>query len=150
MIKGIKIDGVAQLLAEMRSVGQRVPENARKTMHRNADVIVREAQLNTPVDKHNLELSIRKEVAYGFRGRLQIDIVAGGFVNGVDVDRYILEVHENYDSRKPGPGTLAKMAANPGRLIGAQFLERALRAQEEKLRPQMIEAVLRGIKEGGL
>lgn len=148
---GMKITGIAGVLAELRNIADIVPANARKTMHRQADVIVKEAKLNTPVDTHNLEESIRKVVSYeGVKGRLKIEVEAGGMVNGVNVDLYAMEVHEAYETsiapNGPGPGTRAKMAANPGRLIGSKFLERAAESVEKKLRPSMIQAIIRGIR----
>lgn len=141
------ISGVDQLVAQLRNMAVKVPETARKTMHRGADKIVEEAKLNAPVDKHNLEASIKKEVSYGDHGRLQIDIVVGGVVNGVDVDQYAMLVHENYESMTPGPGTIAKQKANPWRLVGGRFLERAVQKYREKLARDVILAVIQGIKE---
>lgn len=138
-----KASGFAQIYAQLSHAGDRVVEAGRKQMHRSADKIVEEAKLNTPVDKHNLEESIHKEIDYGYRGRLQIQIVVGGNVNGVNVDRYAAEVHENYDSSHPGPGTLAKMQANPGRIIGRGFLTRAVEAQREKMEKAMLSAVVK-------
>jgi HK97 gp10 family phage protein len=138
----LKTSGVKELQAQLRYLSETVPENARKIMHRNADQIIKQAQINAPVDKHNLEKSIRKEVSYGFRGRLQIDIVVGGIVNGVNVDEYAALIHENYSSMTPGPGTLAKRQANPSAYVGEKFLERALRDQEDKLTKSMIGEIL--------
>ena len=138
-----KAHGVEDLVLQLRNTADRVSGTARKTMHRNADKIVELAQLQTPVDKHNLEQSIRKEVGYGARGRLEIDIVVGGFVNGVNVDHYAAEVHENYDDDNPGPNTEAKRNANPGVQIGHHYLERAVDKYRPKLQREMIEDVLR-------
>lgn len=144
---GMRMTGDAELQAQLRSVGLLVPTNARKVMQAAADRIEKEAKLNAPVDTHALEDSIRQTKSYStFRGRLQIDIDVGGFVDGVNVDLYALEVHENYDSRNPGPGTLAKMAANPGRHIGSKFLERAAQAETPKVQPSLIQAVLAAIR----
>ncbi|AMB48264.1 HK97 gp10 family phage protein [Methylobacterium sp. AMS5] len=143
----LKTSGFEGVMAMLRNVAEKVPENARKTMHRGADTIVREAKLNAPVDKHNLEESIRKEVNYtGLRRRLSISIVAGGQVNGVDVDEYAMEVHENYDDARPGPGTAAKRDANPGRQIGSHYLTRAVEDQKAKLEKAVIQAVVIGSK----
>ena len=140
---GIKMTGFDQLYAALGHTAERVSDTARKQMHRGADTIVKEAQLNAPVDKHNLEQSIRKEVDYGFRGRLQIQIIMGGFVNGVNVDEYAVEVHEHYDDEHPGKGTQKKREQNPGRYVGAKFLERAVKEQQDKLTKGMISAVMR-------
>jgi hypothetical protein len=131
----LKATGIEAVITKLRNIADVVPDKARKTMHRGADKIVKEAKLNTPVDTHALEDSIHKEVAYGARGRLEIDIVAG---EGLE---YAQEVHEHYESMKPGKATLAKMAANPDRIIGSKFLERALQEQEPKLHADMIVAI---------
>jgi hypothetical protein len=139
----LKTSGFDQLYAALNHAAERVSTSARKQMHRGADAIVKEARLNTPVDEHNLEESIKKDVNYGVRGRLQIQIVMGGFVNGVNVDEYAMEIHENYSQMGVGPGTIAKRLANPGRYVGEKFLERAVRDNEKKLTAAMILAVLR-------
>lgn len=139
----VKTHGVEEMIASLRNTADRVSSTARKTMHRGADKIVEEARLNAPVDKHNLEESIRKEVAYGYRGRLEIDIAMGGIVNGVNVDEYALEIHENYEARNPGKGTIAKRNANPGRYVGGKFLERAVETVRKTLSKDMIRAVMR-------
>jgi hypothetical protein len=139
----IKIHGLDQIHAALRHAGQRVSDTARKTMHAGADAIVRDAKLNAPVDERNLEKSIRKEIAYGFRGRLEIDVVVGGFVNGVNVDHYAALIHEHYSSMKPGPGTIAKQAANPQHLVGEKFLERAVRDNRTRLERDLVQAVFK-------
>lgn len=120
----------------------------RKWVHRAADRIVREAKLNTPVDYHNLEESIKQERSLeGTRHRLVIHITAGGMVGGVNVDEYATRVHENYDAdveagRGPGEGTLEKMAANPGRHIGSKFLERPAEDERKKWEAGLAQAAL--------
>jgi hypothetical protein len=136
----VKISGVPQLKTKLRNIAERVPATARKVMHRGADKIVAQSQLQCPEDKGNLVESIHQETTYEQRGRLAIDIVAGGTVNGVDVDEYATLIHENYESMKPGPITLAKMAANPGIVIGSKFIQRAVDAAEPVLEKSMIEA----------
>lgn len=130
---GIKVTGVDAVVAELRYKAERIADNARKQMHRQADFIVEEARLNAPVDKHNLEKAIQKKVSYGYRGRLQIDIEVGGIVNGVNVDLYAAEIHENYESMNPGKGTIQKREDNPDRYVGGKFLERALEANRERV-----------------
>ncbi|MBA8881726.1 HK97 gp10 family phage protein [Phyllobacterium myrsinacearum] len=129
--------GGSQVVVELRNMGQRVVENARKTMHASAGRIVQEAKLNTPVDTHDLEQSIRIEKSYGTAGRLQIDIVAGGG----HIDAYAAEVHENYNPEHAGEGTKEKMRQNPGRLIGEKYLDRAVEDEEGKLNARIIGAI---------
>jgi hypothetical protein len=145
MKASIKVHGVENLRVQLGHAALRVADSARKTMHRGADKIVAEAKLNTPVDEHNLEATIRKEVSYEYRGRLKVTITFGGEINGVNVDQYAMRVHENYEGmlrKGPGPGTLAKMAANPGRIIGSKFLERAVTDQKDSLMKKMVSVVL--------
>lgn len=138
--------GADALIATMRNIAVKVPDHARRTMNRGADLIVERAQLFTPVDTHALEQSIHKETGFEGRGRLTIDIVAGGGA----IDDYASEVHENYEHMHPGPGTIAKREQNPGVYIGEKFLTRAVEEQEPKLVKMMIETIVNVmIEEGG-
>jgi hypothetical protein len=142
----IRVSGAKEVAAELRYKATKVPENARKVMRRAADRIVKEAKLNAPVDDHELEDSIHKEISYEGRGRLKIDIVAGGVIRGVDVDRYAVVIHENYEGtlkKGPGAGTIAKQIANPGRVIGSKFIQRAVDAERPKLMKAMIDFSVR-------
>jgi hypothetical protein len=140
------MSGDIELVAQLRYLAQKVPENARKVMHREANNIVKEARLNAPVDDAELEDAIHIEKGYESRGRLTIDVVVGGIVRGVDVDRYAMLIHENYESMTPGPGTIAKRAANPGRYVGGKFLERAVDDRMPKLEKAMIAGVLKDME----
>lgn len=126
-----KVSGIEAVQAELRQIAEKVPENGRKQMHRMADRIVKQAKLNAPVDKHNLEEAIHKEVTYDGTqgGRLQIDVVAGGMVGDVNVDDYAAEMHEHYPENNPGPGTQAKREALPGVHVGGGYLQRAVDAE---------------------
>jgi hypothetical protein len=158
----MKLTGMAELRVELRQLAVRVPDGARKVMHRSAEIIVEEAKLNAPRDWGNLEDAIRIIKDYtGVNGRLQIDIgiVPTGSEMGengpISVDRfniYAALVHENYEThvayvKGPGKGTLAKMAANPGRKIGSGFLSRAAAEEEPRLARKTIAAIDRTIKE---
>lgn len=132
-----------KVVVELHSLGERVVENARKTMHASARRIVKEAQLNAPVDQHNLEKSIHIEKSYGERGRLEITVVAGGTVDGRDVDEYATIMHESIYAL--GPKSQEKQNAHPERIIGPKFLERAADKEEETLRSKMVAAIRRVI-----
>ncbi len=136
-----KITGFDEVAVGLRHAAQKVSDAARKQMHRSADKIVSEAKINTPVDEGNLEASIRKEISYDDKRRLQITVVAGGEVNGVNVDQYAVIIHEHYESMKPGPKTLEKMAKYPDHVIGSKFLERAAAKVEPRLKESMIALV---------
>ncbi|MCK1543421.1 hypothetical protein IVB12_16005 [Bradyrhizobium sp. 179] len=139
----MKVYGCEELAGLMKQLAGKVPQQGRKIIDRGADKIVKEAQLNAPVDKHNLEDAIHKEKNYEDRGRLKVDLVVGGTVRGVDVDQYAMLIHENYEGMNPGPGTLAKRSANPGRYVGGKFLERAVDDNMPKIIKQMSEAIMR-------
>ena len=148
----LKVSGISEVMAKIRYIAQKVPENGRKKMHALADFLVKEAQLNAPERNGNLVASIRKEVTYGHRGRLQIDIVAGG--NAL-VDRYVVQVHEHYEDMvapsKYGSGpsgrTYAKRLANPGRYIGEKFLSRAIEDNRERIPAELMQAIMKNIPE---
>lgn len=145
----MKAVGLTELIAGLRHGAESVPDKARKTMHRGAEKILKEAVLNAPVDDAELEDSGHIVKGYEMRGRLKIDVVFGGIVRGVDVDRYAMQIHENYEGmlrKGPGPGTLAKMAANPGRIIGSKFLQRAVDAEESKLKASLLKASVTELK----
>jgi HK97 gp10 family phage protein len=139
----MKVYGCEELAGLMKELAGRVPKQGRKILERGAEKIVKEAQLNAPVDKHNLEDAIHMEKGYEGRGRLKVDIVVGGEVRGVDVDRYAMLIHENYEGMNPGKGTIKKREANPGRYVGGKFLERAVDDMMPKIQKQMAEAIIR-------
>lgn len=153
MKAAIKVTGIKELRVELRNLADRVPNSARGQMRRSAARIVEEAKLNTPVDDRLLEESIRIIRDYGIRGRLEIDIVAGGDTvmnpdgRMVNLDQYATLIHENYEAYNPGKETLAKMAAHPERIIGSRFLTRAAEAEEKKLERSMIGVIERDINE---
>jgi len=144
----VKVSGANELAVAMRHAAGVVPDAARKQMHRGADRIVNEAKKNAPVDEHNLEESIRKEKSYGERGRLQIDIVTGGSVNGVDVDQYAVIMHES--DYNLGPGSQAKQAGQP-EIVGPKYLERAAMKEAkhmERYAKKSVFSTLRAIFKG--
>lgn len=151
----MKVQGIASVRMMLRSVGEKVPDTARKQMHRSAARIVKRAQLYVPEDTTALRESIRVEKTYGDRRRLQIDIIAGGAAvvldggKGINLDQYAWIIHERYSDMNPGKKTKEKMAANPGVLIGERFLERANEEEEKKLRNNIIvtiNQITRGLK----
>lgn len=142
----IKQFGCEELVAQFRSLAKKVPDNARKVMHRETDKIVERARLFAPRDDGELEQAIHKVIGYEGRGRLKIDIEVGGIVNGVNVDRYAALIHENYESMTPGPGTVAKRAANPGVRIGSKFLTRAIKESMPKLNKALITSMIADMK----
>jgi HK97 gp10 family phage protein len=141
----MKVTGVSETVLSLRNIGERVAENARKTMHRAADKIVERARLMAPVDEGNLEEAIQKDIKYeGKRNRLAIDIVIMDTVNGVNVADYATYMHEG--SYNLGPLSQAKQAST-GVTVGPGFITRAGEEQKIKLEAAMIGAVNEGTKE---
>ncbi len=137
--------GCDQVMAMLRMAATKVPDNARKVMHREADKIVKLAKRMTPEDDAELMDAIHKEVSYETRGRLKIDIVVGGVVRGVNVDRYAAQIHENYESMKPGPVTILKRQIEADVYVGEKFLERAVSESAPKLRKALIDGIMDGV-----
>jgi hypothetical protein len=148
----------SRVVTGLRNIADKVPENARKTMRRAAERIVKKAKLYVPEDSGALMESIRLEASYGTRGRLQINVVVGGegsvTVSGreISLDRYAAIIHEAYESMLvygPGERTLEKMAANPGK-VGSRFLTRAAAEEETILQRDMVQSITDTIKSEGL
>jgi hypothetical protein len=140
----MKVTGVRETILRLRNIGDRVQENARKTMHRAADRIVKRAALYAPVDQHNLEEAIEKRVTYeGKRNRLAIDVGIKPVVNGVNVEQYATIMHEG--EYNLGPRSQEK-ADRTGAAVGPGYLTRAADEEKDKLTPQMIAAVNEEIK----
>ena len=164
----MKLTGLTAVRTELRTIAEKVPDTARKTMHRTAAKIVETAKAYAPEDEGNLVRGIKiiKDYA-GMNGRLQIDVgiemppdafsASGTPLTSEQFDRYATLVHENYESilRDPradgspgGPSkrTLQKMASNPNK-VGSGFLSRAAREHEHKLPEEIFEAVTKVIDE---
>lgn len=143
--------GFGAAITLFSSFATKVPEGARKQMHRAAARVVKRAQLYVPEDEQLLKKSIRVEKSYGERGRLVITIVAGNMMavkasgRTIDLNQYAALVHEAYETQVapngPGPNTLAKMEANPGVSIGSGFLTRAHAEEEERLRQRLVQVI---------
>ncbi|QIG69079.1 putative tail component protein [Rhizobium phage RHph_N1_15] len=135
----MKVTGVKETVLRLRNIGQRVHENARKTMHAAADRIVETAKKMAPVDEHNLEEAIVKRVGYeGTRRRLAIDIEILPVVNGVRVEDYATYMHEgNY---KLGPKSQVKNDTQ-SETVGRGFLTRAGELEEDKLNARMVSVI---------
>jgi len=143
----MRVEGLDQLLITLQHGGEKVKDNARKVMKREADKIQERAVLYAPVDDGQLERSIHLEKGYEDNGRLMIAVVAGGMVDGINVDAYAAQIHENYESMKPGPNTIAKRDANPGVYVGGKFLDRAAKDSAEKLEKAIIKVVTDDLRE---
>jgi hypothetical protein len=98
-----------------------------------AQLIADEAKANVPVDTHNLEEAIHVANRQTRRGNHAVDIeVSGPGSEGRDVEEYAMEVHESYQNMTPGPGTIAKRAADPTHYVGEKYMERAVETKKKE------------------
>lgn len=97
-------------------------------------LVAKESARRAPVMDGNLEQSHRSKVIRNNADQIKVEVSIGGMVNGVNVDAYVMEMHESHGTRyKPGKGTLAKQAADPSVRVGRKFLERALADTEDEI-----------------
>ena len=138
MIK-MEVAGIKENVLRLRNIGARVHENARKTMHAAADRIVDTARKMAPVDEHNLEDAIVKQVGYeGTRRRLAIDVVILPEVGGVRVEDYAAYMHEG----EYNLGEKSEIKNNSQEeTVGPGFLTRAAEREEEKLAARLIGVI---------
>lgn len=126
----------------------RVNANMRKAAEAAAERIMAKSQSNSPVDTHNLEeahhIKEKPTRAGNIGYTVEVSGLGYGSDNPRDVGNYILEMHENYESYKPGAKSLAKMAA--GHEVGSQFLSRALTSEKPYAIDMIRQAVKKGIK----
>lgn len=140
MIK-MNVTGIKENVLRLRNIEKRVHENARKTMHATADRIVAKAKKMAPVDEHNLEDAITKQVGYeGSRRRLAIDVVIQPVVNGVRVEDYATYMHEG--DYELGEKSQVKNDSQAEQ-VGPGFLTRAAEPEREKLQERWI-GIIRG------
>lgn len=161
---------LARLAIKLRQGGERVVRRCREAMKRQADKLVVLARSNAPVlhvggdemkvydgTPGNLEQSIKRVDGYddSQHGRLQIDVVAGGVVNGVDVDKYVLQMEYGlapYGSGGAGsiygPGncpagtpSLSLQKAMAGNDVGGAFMTRALAARQDQMPSEILSEV---------
>jgi 5-hydroxyisourate hydrolase-like protein (transthyretin family) len=150
----------ALVAARMQRLGEKVFRGVKARLKQLAEHVREEAELNAPVDEGNLELSIQVVPHRDERRRMVYDVVAGGTVDGVDVNEYVVLMHENYEEiisaeetdkqgRVRRKNTKAKQAANPDRYVGGKFLERAATDAEKNVQADFTTYVKELIDEEG-
>jgi hypothetical protein len=89
----------------------------------------------------NLEAAHEARFTRRNRDQITVEVSVGGSTGGVNVDDYVLEMHEG--EYNLGPNSQIKQAANPRVRIGRKFLERAVEASEDEI-VESIEKFLLG------
>lgn len=156
MKAGFEIDELSFRRVEvgLKNIAEKVPSHASRAMRRAAQRIVNRAKIYVPEDTEALKNSIRLEAQRGVRGRLEINVIAGGLevinIKGrmVNLDQYAAIIHEAYEDMNPGEKSIAKMELYPGK-VGSGFLTRAAEDERETLSRNVIEDITRLIKSEG-
>jgi len=148
--KEVKITGLTDVRLELRQIGERAVSHAARQMREISEKIAKRAKEYVSEDSEALKESIRAvEDRKGIRGRLQIDVIAGGktadrdaehaYQVDVDLDQYAWIIHENYEAMKPGKKTVAKMERVGRDKVGSGFIRRAAGDERENLRKQLFD-----------
>lgn len=153
----INVKNADKVVSRLRQIGEKVVKGARYRMYKASERIMEEAKINVPRDKYRLEDAIHIEKGYGYRGRLQLDVVVSGTIDGVNVEQYAAIIHENYEDiispdntsvhKRTGyvqelrQGTREKQAQYPDHYIGGKFLERAAEKERKTLMEYMTAVI---------
>lgn len=138
---GFNMDKLKQSLYRK---AERIEHEVKEAVDQAAEMIRDEARANVPVDTHNLESAIRITNRRTRSGNHAVDIeVVGDGVDGRDAEAYAKEIEENYHTYKPGPGTLAKRAADPTHYVGEGYMRRAV----EKKKKEAVDLIRQAVRE---
>jgi len=147
---GVKVTGVDEFKYTLRNFADRSSKGSRETLKQGAIDISELAKLQAPVDKFNLEASIKVRQTKDslFRNRAAFEVYIDDNTSAGDgrtVGEYAENVHENYDRMTPGKGTIDKRVANPGVDIGGKFLERAFETLTDEIKARVEARVNQGV-----
>lgn len=148
---GAKLHGGEKLFLLLSQGGPRAVRRAREQMKRQGEAIAKQAQKYAPVDHkgpgpglppgRELERSIESHKNYESNRRLQMVVNVGGVVDGVDVDDYVMEMHEGLAPYGSGEYQLGPASVAKGAGVGGKFLERAFREREDKLVDEIVAEI---------
>jgi hypothetical protein len=123
-----QVQGVAELNAKLRALGENIPEEAGAELYRQAEDVMGDSKQNyVPVDTGTLKSSGYVELPERDGDQLRVEMGYGGAAAP-----YAIYVHERLDVRHP---------------VGqAKFLELPLLAAVETIFTAIADAVRRGIR----
>ncbi|MCR9222936.1 MAG: hypothetical protein NXH70_02605 [Hyphomonas sp.] len=140
------IDQLTPLAGKWRRAASTVRVKLRTAMAAAGVMISKESARRAPYMDGNLEAAHTTKVIRSANDGVTVEVAVGGVVNGVDVDKYVMEMHESHGiSYQPGPGTLTKQAADPSVTVGRKFLERAVDDNEDEIIERLEEIILGAI-----
>lgn len=145
---GLIVKNLAAVMANLARTESKVHKGSLKALRDSAEVIVKAAKANAPVDDGHLVAcivasEIRERTALGRFGQITVNV-------GVDASKLASDSGIAYDYSVPmheeeynlGPKSEQKQASSPGVVVGSKFLERAFADKEREVRALM-EAALR-------
>lgn len=149
---GLIVKGLAAVQARISRTEDNVMSGSLRALRAMADLVVKEAKLNAPIDTGDLESAIvaieeRERTALGRFGQTTIRV-------GVDVTKLRLELHGGFDYSIPmhedpdynlGPRSQIKQDVQ-GNTVGYKYLERALKENEIEIRRRVEKAIKEGIR----
>lgn len=149
---GLIVKGLAAVQARISRTEDNVMSGSLRALRAMADLVVKEAKLNAPIDTGDLESAIvaieeRERTALGRFGQTTIRV-------GVDVTKLRLELHGGFDYSIPmhedpdynlGPRSQIKQNVQ-GNIVGYKYLERALKENEAEIRRRVEKAIKEGIR----
>lgn len=123
----------------------RTRRESKKIMRKGAEEILKASKQMAPVDDGQLEEAHEISIIRLNKDDMMLEIGVGGWVDGINVDRYAAVQHERlypYGDLKLGPRSRAKDAMNPSnRRVGGKFLERAVDELEPEITEQLKNAL---------
>lgn len=148
---GLRITGLSTVIANMRRTEEKVGAESLSALRNGADLLVKMARRNAPIDEGDLESAIvaiesRNRTALGRFGATNIQV-------GVDPSLLDLESRKGFDYSIPmhestynlGPLSEAKQAGQQ-EIVGPKYLERAMTELQDKIRQKVEEAIKRAIQ----
>lgn len=145
---GLIVKGLQAVQARISRTEERVQDNSLKAMRAMAELVVKAAKMNAPIDTGDLEGAIeaieeRERTVQGRFGQTTIRV-------GVNTEKLQLELHRGFDYSIPmhedtynlGPRSAIKQSIL-GNTVGYKYLERALRDNEAEIR-RRVEAAIKG------
>jgi len=134
-------DSLTPLIARWRRSGGIMSDKMQRVMAAAGALVTKRSEERAPFLKGNLEAAHSARFTRRNRSQITVEVSVGGTVNGVNVDNYVMEMHEG--DYNLGPNSRIKQAANPRVRIGRKFLERAVEASEDEI-VESIEKLILG------
>ena len=131
---GLRITGAGVVRQKMTMVGVRAHQLIDQWLEIAGQVIEKEARLNAPIDTGDLEKAIVHDKTSPKTMSVYVDPDKLDLESRDGYD-YSIKMHEDTDY-KLGPLSQRKADLMPDRMVGAKYLERAIKDNEKELRAE--------------